>query len=509
MTYEQKPKVRAPWLVSLRLLTRTLERRVRPGTVRVQVPSLRPGQEVPDSIDPFDLHLTSTLDQITERLEEQRRALGIPGLSAAIVYNQDVIWAHGFGLPRCDSRTPADEHTIYHQQSIGKLFTTTMMMMQLRDRGAICLDDPVEQYLPQFGVRWQSGDRPRITFRHLASHTSGLPMEAPLDYVTSAQFPSIEAVLQSLEDTHLLVPPMKAFKYSNLGFAVLGHALETVAGQPYKEYILTHILQPLGMTSSGFDMRAETSNQAAVGYVPAPGEGAPEVGRVIDPGAFVPAGGVWASVMDMAKFISLQFRDGPAEGAQILRGTTLRELHAPLMFIDPDWHEAIALGGVLGRVAGWGGLMVAGGAESFTSMVAYLPDLKLGMVLSMNMGVNPASLVVGALEKLLPVVTQILARDQLARHLMDPEALQKYVGHYSWPGVSELDVKISNGGLVMETQLSGGEFPVRHVGEHTFRMEGGRLAGELAVFDVDDAGQVLRLWIGNYPMDRRAPKRRS
>jgi len=508
VTQEQKSKVRASWLVSLGLLTRTLERRVRPGTVRIPVPSLRAGQDVPDALDPSDPHLASTLDQITERLEEQRRALGIPGLSAAILYNQDVIWAHGFGVARCDSRTLADEHTIYHQQSIGKLFTTTMMM-QVRDRGAICLDDPVEQYLPQFGLRWRAGDRPRITFRHLASHTSGLPMEAPLDYVTSTRFPSIETVLQSLEDNHLLAPPTKTFKYSNLGFAVLGHALETVAGQSYKEYILTHILQPLGMTSSGFDMRAETSQQVAVGYVPAPGEAAPEVARVIDAAAFVPAGGVWASVMDMAKFISLQFRDGPADGAQILRGTTLREMHAPVMFIDADWHEAIALGGVLGRVAGWGGLMAAGGADGFTSMVAYLPDLKLGMVLSMNMGVNPASLVVGALEKLLPVVTQIQARVQLRRHPIDPEALQKYVGHYSWPGVSELDVRISNAGLVMETQLSGGEFPVTQVGQHAFLMEGGRLAGEMAVFDVDDGGQGIRLWIGNYPMDRRAPKQRG
>jgi len=508
VTQEQKPKARVPWLVSLRLLTRTLERRVRPGTVRVSVPSLRPGQDVPDALDPSDPHLVSTLNQITERLEEQRRALGIPGLSAAIVYNQDVIWAHGFGVARCDSRTPADEHTIYHQQSIGKLFTTTMMM-QLRDRGAICLDDPVEQYLPQFGIRWRFGDRPRITFRHLASHTSGLPMEAPLEYVTSTQFPSIEAVLQSLEDNHLLAPPMKTFKYSNLGFAILGHALETVAGQSYKEYILTHILQPLGMTSSGFDMRAETSQQVSVGYVPGPGEEAPEVGRVVDAGAFVPAGGLWASVMDMAKFISLQFRDGPTEGDQILRGTTLREMHAPLMFIDADWREAIAIGGVLGRVAGWGGLMAAGGGDGFTSMVAYLPELKLGMALSMNIGVNPAPLVVGALEKLLPVVTQIQARVQLARNPMGAEALQKYAGHYSWPGVSELDVRISNEGLVMETQLSGGEFPVTHVGEHAFLMEGGRLAGELAVFDVDDAGQVIRLWIGNYPMDRRTPKQRS
>jgi len=508
VTHGQKPKARAPWLVSMRLLTRTLGRRVRPGTVRVPVLSLRPGQDVPDALDPSHPHLTSTLDQITERLEEQRRTLGIPGLSAAIVYNQDVILAHGFGVARYDSRTPADEHTIYHQQSVGKLFTTAMMM-QLRDRGAICLDDPIEQYLPQFGVRWRSGDRPRITFRHLASHTSGLPMEAPLDYVTSTQFPSIETVLQSLEDNHLLAPPMKAFKYSNLGFAVLGHALETVAGQPYKEYVLTHILQPLGMARSGFDLHAETSRQVAVGYVPASGEGATEVGRVIDAGAFVPAGGVWASVMDMAKFISLQFRDGPAEGAQILRGTTLREMHAPLMFIDTDWHEAIALGGVLGRVAGWGGLMAAGGANGFTSTVGYLPDLKLGMVLSMNAGINPAPLVVGALERLLPVVTQIQARVQLRQRPIDPDALQKYVGHYSWPGVSELDVKISNEGLVMETQLSGGEFPVTHVGEHAFLMEGGQLEGELAVFDVDDAGQVIRLWIGNYPMDRGTPKQRS
>lgn len=427
--------------VSVRLLIQALKRRALAGSASVETPSLVPGQEVPDVLDLSDSDLTSALDRLGRELEDRRHALGVPGVSAAVVYNRDVIWARGFGLARLDGEMPADEHTIYHQGSIAKLFTTTMMM-QLRDAGALCLDDRVERYLP-----------------------------------------------------------VKEFKYSNLGFAILGSVLERVAGQEYKGYVADHILQALGMTGSGFDIRPETSSHVAVGYVP--GSPTPVPGRIIDAGAFVPAGEIWASVLDMAKFISLQFTDGPPEGARILSGTTLREMHAPIMFIDADWQEAIAFGGVLARIAGWGGLQAAGGVESFASMIAYLPDLKLGMALSMNMGVNPGLLMGAALPELISVVTRIQARDRLAQVAVDPGTLERYVGHYSLPGVSELDVRISNGRLVMETRLSGGEFPLASIREHTFHMEGGRPKGELAVFELDDAGRVKRLWVGNYPMERR------
>ena len=486
--------------MSVRLLIQALKRRALAGSASVETPSLVPGQEVPDVLDLSDSDLTSALDRLGRELEDRRHALGVPGVSAAVVYNRDVIWARGFGLARLDGEMPADEHTIYHQGSIAKLFTTTMMM-QLRDAGALCLDDRVEWYLPEFRVRWQSGDQPPITLRQFASHTSGLPMEAPLDYIKSTQFPALDAVLASLADAHLVAPPMKEFKYSNLGFAILGSVLERVAGQEYKGYVADQILQALGMTGSGFDMRPETNSHVAVGYVP--GSPTPVPGRIIDAGAFVPAGEIWASVLDMAKFISLQFQDGPVGGDQILSGTSLREMHAPIMYIDADWQEAIAFGGVLARIAGWGGLQAAGGVESFASMIAYLPDLKLGMALSMNMGVNPGLLMGAALPELISVVTRIQARDRLAQVAVDPGTLERYVGHYSWPGVSELDVRISNGRLVMETRLSGGEFPLASIREHTFHMEGGRLKGELAVFELDDTGRAKRLWVGNYPMERR------
>jgi len=490
-----RPAVRA----SLRLLSRAVVRRVRHGGRSVALPALRPGQALPEALDTSDPALAAAFDRVAARLDSARRSLHVPGLSAAIVYNQDIIWTGGFGLARLDREIPADQHTIYHQGSIAKIFTNTMLM-QLRDAGMVSLDDPIARYIPE--VDKQSNDLGRLTLRQLASHTSGLPMEAPLDYIKSTHFPSIDTVLASLSDVQLVAPPMKEFKYSNLGFALLGHALERAAGQSYKEYVTERILQPLGMVGSVFDPVADQDDRVAVGYLPVQGNDPPASGRMFDAGAFVPAGAVWASVADMARFVSLQFWEGPAEENQILSVTSVREMHAPIMFIDPQWQAAIALGGALERVGIWGGMHAAGGVESFAAMIAYLPDLKLGMALAMNTGVNPGPLVEGALQELIPIVTETLARHQLAQATADPAVLQRYAGHYSWPGVSELDVRGQDGVLLMKTQLSDSEFIASPVAEHAFRMEGGRLKGEVATFEVDDSGRATRLWIGNYPMDR-------
>jgi len=155
------------------------------------------------------------------------------GLSVAVISDQDLLWAKGLGYADYARQIPATPQTIYRIASITKLFTATMLM-QLRDAGQVQLDDPLTRYLPpSFTIISPFPDAKAPTLRQVVSHTAGLPREAPFDYEEAVPIPSIEVILDEIREIELLVPPMTEWRYSNLGVALLGHALERIAHQPY------------------------------------------------------------------------------------------------------------------------------------------------------------------------------------------------------------------------------------------------------------------------------------
>jgi len=123
------------------------------------------------------------MNALTEKVESGIRLLeswivsqmaysGQPGLSAAIVKDQEVVWSRGFGYADVEKFIEATPETIYRIASITKLFTSTAVM-QLRDGGRLSLHDPITEYLPWFSIG-ESRGRP-ITIENLITHTSGLP----------------------------------------------------------------------------------------------------------------------------------------------------------------------------------------------------------------------------------------------------------------------------------------------------------------------------------------------
>src|SRR5438067_2872215 len=99
-----------------------------------------------------------------------------PGLSIGIVYDQDLIWAKGYGFANLEKREAATPATLYRIASISKVFTG-FAVMQLRDAGKLQLDDAVSKHLPWFRVKQPRPDSPPITIWHLLTHTSGLARE--------------------------------------------------------------------------------------------------------------------------------------------------------------------------------------------------------------------------------------------------------------------------------------------------------------------------------------------
>src|SRR3989442_15507938 len=142
-----------------------------------------------------------------------------PGLSIGVVYDQDLIWAKGYGYADLERRVPTTPSTIYRIASISKLFTATAIM-QLRDAGKLRLDDPVSDRLPWFSIKKTYDGGPPITIRHLITHTSGLPREVDGVNWSDLRFPTRDDMMRVLPGPETVFPPDTEWKYSNLAVSL-------------------------------------------------------------------------------------------------------------------------------------------------------------------------------------------------------------------------------------------------------------------------------------------------
>lgn len=430
-------------------------------------------------------------------LEASRAAKDEPGLSIAIVHDQDLLWAKGYGLADRARGLVASPATLYRIASVSKLFTATALL-QLRDAGAVGLDDPVEKHLPWFKLQGNPAATAPITIRHLLTHTSGLPRELPLPYWNDLEFPSRERMKELLATQPPVFPPETEWKYSNLALAIAGEVVAAASRQPYEEYVRRRILEPLGMAATLVVPRPDTPG-LAVGYRRrVPGEPR-QAEDFIDARALTPAASFASSVLDLARLVSLQFRDEALGGAQILKGSTLREMQRP-QWLRPDWRSGQGLGFWLRRVGERLRVGHDGAAPGYRSELDFDPEAKLGVIaLSNAYDADPRAYVDQAFAIVAPAVARAVERPRPAPS-PDP-AWASFVGTYTWKH-ADVQVLVLAGELTLIVPDAANPWESRvrlsPVGPRTFKMIGGAASGELLRFEVDAAGEVTRLVAGSY-----------
>jgi CubicO group peptidase (beta-lactamase class C family) len=249
-----------------------------------------------------------SLSSFAVELSQDVEVDGAGGITAGVVMGRDLVWAQGFGWADVEKRIPAGVNTIYRVGSISKSFTA-VALLQLWERGFLDLDQEVRSVVPELG---QLQDRPAwaepITFRHLASHTAGLVREPDLEDSTDGPLEFWEdKILASIPTTGFYASPGESYRYSNIGFGILGYSLARATGIPFMELVDAGLMRPLGMHSSGFMVTPAMSEQLATGYVVRE-DGAvdPEVPyrEHVGRGYKVPNGGVYSTVGDLGRFIA-------------------------------------------------------------------------------------------------------------------------------------------------------------------------------------------------------------
>jgi CubicO group peptidase (beta-lactamase class C family) len=201
------------------------------------------------------------LEAIVRDFAEQHR---LPGLAAGIWRRGEVILRMGVGHQDGPASPLIDGETVFHLASVTKPFVATAVMQLVAD-GKMCLDCPLQRYVPYFSM--QGPGAGRITIRHLLTHTGGIGDTSDFGWTTPEYDDgAVERYVRSLAAERLDFVPGSEWRYSNRGFDVLADAIAKADGQPFETVVQRRILTPLGMRRSTVLMSDVDSSRLAVGH---------------------------------------------------------------------------------------------------------------------------------------------------------------------------------------------------------------------------------------------------
>jgi len=270
------------------------------------------------------------LEALESTAEDLLTDVGPPGASVAVVDGPDRVFATGYGSRQLDPEQPATAETLYGIGSSTKPVTATAVLT-LIESGDLSLDDAVASHVPYF----EDAPGEPITVRELLSHTSGLPSDDTatitlLDTILGDDVAEIDTSLDGWDEIREYVDDAADRRlldeqrclYYNSGYVVLSRLVETVADEPFADYVERAVLEPLGMARSTFDVAAlDDDADAMTPY--RPGEDGAQPATLPDHPLFVGPGGLQAPVTEVAAFAGAWAeRDLPVDAALAEEATT-------------------------------------------------------------------------------------------------------------------------------------------------------------------------------------------
>ena len=318
------------------------------------------------------LPATAMADSVDQYLQCKMQELKIPGLSVAIIKNGQIIKSKGYGVSNLELQSPATPETIYQSGSIGKQFTA-MLAMILIEKGVFHLDDKINQYITDAPEHWKN-----ITILNLLTHTSGLTrdirdVDLRLDY-------SHDEIIHRLKLYPLDFEPGTAFRYSNVGYELLGFIMEKMSGKSYGDLLQDNIFKPSGMATASVINDRDIIRNRAAGYDLE--NGVLKNQEYISPTFNSTAdGALYFTVLDLAKW------DAVLNTTQLLKKENMALLWSPVK-LNNGKTEQYGLGWRLDNINGHQLVEHGGEWQGFTAFISRYVDDKLTVIILTNLSDN-------------------------------------------------------------------------------------------------------------------------
>lgn len=235
-------------------------------------------------------------------LETQASHRRVPGVQVAVRSGSELVLSAAVGVADAVRGTELTPEHLFHVASHSKTFAATVVL-QLVDAGRMRLDDPIGTYVPEL----RDGGSPidRVPVRELLGHQSGITRDgAHADFwQLETPFPDRTRLLAEVLDGGVVHARNEHFKYSNIGFALVGLAVEAVTGTSFGEHVRTAVLEPLGLTRTGSDHDPQRADEYAAGHTGLlPGEQTRLALGHARTGAYAPATGFWSTAEELSAF---------------------------------------------------------------------------------------------------------------------------------------------------------------------------------------------------------------
>jgi CubicO group peptidase (beta-lactamase class C family) len=494
-----------------------------PGTLHAQTPDraqTRVGARTPAPVAVDEAALAALDRYIAAAVDDWN----LPGLAISIVADDRVVFSRGYGLRDIEGAEPVDTGTRFAIGSTTKAIVSVALGI-LVDEGRVAWDAPVITYLPWFRVADPYITR-ELTVRDLLIHRAGFPN---LDQIWSNPGFTGDEIVRRIAELEAVYSLRSSFIYQNVMYAVAGSVIEAVSGMPWDAFVEQRIFQPLGMAAT----EATLGALAGQANVAEPHLGTGEMlqrttNLPVDPVG--PAGSVWSSVEDMARWLRFNLNGGELDGVRIIREATLREILSPQVIAPASMYPTMTLVqprfftyGLAWFIHDYGAedvIMHTGSIRGMNALAGMLPDRGVGVFVLVNRGgaelrhalmYRVFDLFSGAPERdwsaeLLELYTPPTPAGTQAAGPADGATaggraapggeapglpLDRYTGTFRAPVFGDVTVTLRAGTLHLSSEFDR-TGPLSHVRHDTFRVDWEGSAGEGAtvVFLPDGTGGV-------------------
>jgi len=350
---------------------------------------------------------------IEQWLEYQRYSSRIPSLSYAVTHKGKVLTSGAHGYADLKQEKEATTDTCYQIASIAKMFTA-VSVLQLYEEERLRLDDKACKHLD-----WLNEENGDFTIRQLLSHRAGVKRDPREDFWNQDEVPTLEGLKEKFKEGGIVYEPLEKFKYSNLGFALLGLIIESVSGVSYRDYVQDNIIDQLGLKNTYMGLNEEAKEKLAVGYGREMKEGEPrEAFSHVESGILMPAVGLITNALDLSKFLNALFLDN-----KLLEERTRRYMEEKNI-MEEDENAYYGFGVKISKENGREIMGHGGGFTGFVTACGIDTDNEISVVMLTN-GLNePAtSLTQGTFS----IINYFLQKVDLE----DEEDLELYEGIYT------------------------------------------------------------------------------
>ena len=411
-----------------------------------------------------------TEETLEQHLENQLRRMmkkhHLPGFAISIVEDQNILFEEAMGYADLERKKEVSSTSIFKVWSVSKLFTALEIFREVEE-GLVKLDDPLIKYLPNFSIQIDFGENDQITIRSILAHQSGLPRNECLKVpLFEGQTGSLDRFEIGTWDCIQATPSGTRYKYSNLGYDLLGRVIEENRKAGYAQYMRDEFLNSLGMRNTTFDSGDITDKERLVlGYHYHKRNYQPMVQNDI---SSVPSGNMYSTLEDLTTFMQCVFRND-----LFLNESTLREMFKTHYNTSRN-PETMGLGWKTTRFRDTELLVWhdGGPGEGIGALIVILPDRNIGIAMAANStafgGAQSLQLATGILDRILGdgeiTVSENADNSQTS---IDPALLERYEGNYAAWG-SFMQVKAKKGKL--KGKIGGFGLSLIPLNENQFRV---------------------------------------